>query len=102
MRFHVEPLDIPPAVTARRLGLKLEEFQEKLPDRLRAISASKLSIDGGCVAFLRSSLRPASRSRRLIVRRLAPESQSCSQWALTSRDISSGSRVATTGARRHA
>jgi len=35
MRFHVEPLDIPPAVAARRLGVTLEEFQEKLPDLLR-------------------------------------------------------------------
>src|SRR5260221_3729253 len=35
MRFHVEPLDVPPAVAARRLGLTLEQFQDKLPDLLR-------------------------------------------------------------------
>ena len=34
MRFHVEPLDVPPAVAARRLGLTLEQFQDKLPDLL--------------------------------------------------------------------
>jgi hypothetical protein len=34
MRFHVEPLDIPPAVAARRLALTLEQFQEMLPDLL--------------------------------------------------------------------
>jgi hypothetical protein len=35
MHFHVEPLDIPPAAAARRLGLTLEDFQKKLPDLLR-------------------------------------------------------------------
>jgi hypothetical protein len=35
MRFHVEPLDIPPVAAARRLGLTLEQFQGALPDLLR-------------------------------------------------------------------
>jgi hypothetical protein len=35
MRFNIEPLDIPPAAAARRLGLTLERFQEMLPDLLR-------------------------------------------------------------------
>src|SRR5262249_32103058 len=32
VRFKVDPLDIPPVVAARRLGLALEQFQEMLPD----------------------------------------------------------------------
>jgi hypothetical protein len=35
MRFHVEPRDIPPEFAARRLGLSIEEFQEKLPALLQ-------------------------------------------------------------------
>ncbi len=31
MRFHVEPGDVPVQVAARRLGLSLEQFEEKLP-----------------------------------------------------------------------
>jgi hypothetical protein len=35
MRFHVEPRDIPPEMAARRLGLSLEQFEEKLPALLQ-------------------------------------------------------------------
>jgi len=31
MRFRVEPGDVPVQVAARRLGLTVEQFQEKLP-----------------------------------------------------------------------
>jgi hypothetical protein len=35
MRFHIEPRDIPPQMAARRLGLSLEQFEEKLPALLQ-------------------------------------------------------------------
>jgi hypothetical protein len=35
MRFHVEPRDIPEELAARRLGLSLTEFQERLPALLQ-------------------------------------------------------------------
>jgi hypothetical protein len=35
MRFHIEPRDIPPEMAARRLGLSLEQFEEKLPALLQ-------------------------------------------------------------------
>lgn len=35
MRFRIEPRDIPAAIAARRLGLSIEEFQDKLPELLR-------------------------------------------------------------------
>lgn len=34
MRFRVEPGDVPPEVAGRRLGLTLEQFQQKLPELL--------------------------------------------------------------------
>lgn len=34
MRFHVEPGDVPPEVAARRLGLTVEQFEQKLPELL--------------------------------------------------------------------
>jgi len=30
MRFRIEPRDVPPELAARRLGLSLDEFREKL------------------------------------------------------------------------
>jgi len=35
MRFRVEPRDVPEEIAARRLGLSLEEFREKLPALLQ-------------------------------------------------------------------
>jgi hypothetical protein len=35
MRFHVIPGDVPPEFAARRLGLSLAEFQERLPALLQ-------------------------------------------------------------------
>jgi hypothetical protein len=35
MRFHVDPRDIPAEMAARRLGLSLEQFEEKLPALLQ-------------------------------------------------------------------
>jgi hypothetical protein len=35
MRFSVEARDIPPEVAARRLGLTLDQFREKLPALLQ-------------------------------------------------------------------
>ena len=35
MRFHVEPRDIAPEMAARRLGLSLVQFEEKLPALLQ-------------------------------------------------------------------
>ena len=35
MRFHIEPRDIRPEMAARRLGLSLEQFEEKLPALLQ-------------------------------------------------------------------
>ena len=35
MRFHVVPGDVPPEYAARRLGLSLAEFQERLPALLK-------------------------------------------------------------------
>jgi hypothetical protein len=32
MRFRIEPRDVPPEVTARRLGRTLAEFKAALPD----------------------------------------------------------------------
>lgn len=31
IRYHVAPRDAPPAIAARKLGLTLDEFSEKLP-----------------------------------------------------------------------
>lgn len=35
MRFRVIPRDVPPVIAARRLGMTLDQFQQKLPE-LRA------------------------------------------------------------------
>jgi hypothetical protein len=35
IRFKVEPGDVPPEIAARRLGLPLDQFQQKLPELLR-------------------------------------------------------------------
>ena len=34
MRFKVEPRDVPPEISARRLGMTLAQFQAKLPNLL--------------------------------------------------------------------
>lgn len=35
VRFRVDPGDVPPEIAARRLGLPLDQFQQKLPELLQ-------------------------------------------------------------------
>ncbi len=50
MRFRVEPRDIPPNAAARRLGLSVEQFQEKLPALLqRGFPAPDVTTGNFCL-----------------------------------------------------
>lgn len=50
MRFSVEARDIPPEAAARRLGLTLEHFREKLPALLqRGFPASDQTTGNYCL-----------------------------------------------------
>lgn len=50
MRFSVEPRDVPPEIAARRLGLTLDQFHEKLPALLqRGFPAADATTGNYCL-----------------------------------------------------